>query len=181
MEQSSVWIIGIVALAIGALIGYLIGRANSDNGQQKELMEQLEETQQELNGYKAQVDNHFIRTAELVNNLTESYKEVHEHLANSAQTLCKDSVGAQRLEASSLQPRLTESASPAAEAVEVKPVKPAASNVEPPRDYAPKKADDEGTLSETFGLKEEAQPVPQGPADISEEHKAEKAKETTAA
>ena len=86
MEQSSVWIIGIVALAIGAVIGYLLGRSGGDNSQQEQLTKQLEETQQELNGYKEQVNTHFARTAELVNNLTESYKEVHQHLASSAQS-----------------------------------------------------------------------------------------------
>jgi len=168
VEQSSVWIIGIVALAIGAVIGYLLGRSGGDNSQQEQLTKQLEETQQELNGYKEQVNTHFARTAELVNNLTESYKEVHQHLASSAQSLCKDGAAAQSLEAS-LQPRLEEK-----ETVEVPTVTEAVPNAEtdnipePPRDYAPKKADEEGTLSETYGLQEKSEPVPQSPADLVE-------------
>ncbi len=168
MEQSSVWIIGIVALAIGAVIGYLMGRSSaSDTSQQDELTKQLEAAQLELNGYKEQVNGHFARTAELVNNLTESYKDVHQHLASSAQQLCKDGTAAQSLEAS-MQPRLSEAAE-----VEIPTVTDAVPNAEarsipePPRDYAPKKDDEEGTLSETYGLQEKAEPVPQGPADLT--------------
>ncbi len=169
MEQSSVWIIGIVALAIGAVIGYLMGRSSaSDTSQQDELKKQLEAAHLELNGYKEQVNGHFARTAELVNNLTESYKDVHQHLASSAQQLCKDGVAAQSLEAA-MQPRLAEEETEADIPTITDAVPNAqASNIpEPPRDYAPKKDDEEGTLSETYGLQEKAEPVPQSPADLT--------------
>ncbi len=78
MEENSIWIIGIVALAAGALIGYLMGRSGDNSGQQK-LVNQLNEAQQELSEYKEQVNSHFETTAALVNNLTESYREVHQH------------------------------------------------------------------------------------------------------
>jgi len=169
VEQSSVWVIGIVALAIGAVIGYLMGRSSTnDTSQQDELTRQLDAAHQELNNYKEQVNGHFARTAELVNNLTESYKDVHQHLASSAQQLCKDGTAAQSLEAS-MQPRLAEETE-----VEIPTVTDAVPNAEannipePPRDYAPKKADEEGTLSETYGLQEKAEPVPQSPADLTD-------------
>ncbi|MBY4678595.1 YhcB family protein [Marinobacterium arenosum] len=165
MEASSVWIIGIVALAIGAIIGYLLGRSGGGADQQMKLVEQLEETQQELNHYKEQVNSHFAQTAELVNNLTESYKDVHQHLARGAQSLCADDSAAQSLTAS-LQPRLT--GADAAEG-EIPTVTDAVAeqSPEPPRDYAPKAPDQEGTLSESFGLKEKQdneEPQP-GPVD----------------
>lgn len=178
MEQSSVWVIGIVALAIGAVIGYLMGRSGEeDTSAQDALKKQLDEAQQELNSYKDQVNSHFAQTAELVNNLTESYKEVHQHLASSAQELCKDGLAAQSLEAA-MQPKLEETAE-AEEVPTVTEAVAAPANAEPeqPRDYAPKKDDEEGTLSETYGLQEKAEPVPQSPADLVDAPKPDAAEE----
>lgn len=178
MEQSSVWVIGIVALAIGAVIGYLMGRSGGDTSQQEALTKQLDDAQKELDAYRDQVNSHFARTAELVNDMTESYKNVHQHLASSAQQLCKDGSAAQILEAS-LQPKLAEQ--PAEEIPTVtEEAEPVAKSdaVEPPRDYAPKKEDEEGTLSETYGLQEKAEPVPQSPADLVDAPAAEPAPES---
>lgn len=152
MDESNIWIIGVVALALGALIGYLLGRSGNDSGQQQA----LEDAQQELAEYKEKVAGHFEETADLVNKMTESYRDVYKHLASSAQTLC-DAETARSIE-SSMVPQLKAEPAPQAEK-EVKPCceskNPAADkSVEPPRDYAPKKPDEEGTLSETYGLKE---------------------------
>lgn len=153
MDESNIWIIGVVALALGALIGYLLGRSGNDSGQQQA----LEDAQQELAEYKEKVAGHFEETADLVNKMTESYRDVYKHLASSAQTLC-DAETARSIE-SSMVPQLKAEPAAKKEEKEVKPCceskKPAADkSVEPPRDYAPKKPDEEGTLSETYGLKE---------------------------
>ena len=37
MEESNIWMIGIVALLIGALIGYLLGRAGGNSGEKEQL------------------------------------------------------------------------------------------------------------------------------------------------
>jgi uncharacterized membrane-anchored protein YhcB (DUF1043 family) len=161
VEESNIWIIGIVALAIGALIGYLLGRAGGDTGQQ-----QLEDVQKELESYKSKVAGHFEETADLVNKMTESYRGVYQHLATGAQALCDEDT-ARSIE-SSMTPQLTkqkevivkEAESEAVEATDTittqastKATSEATTSVEPPRDYAPKSADEEGTLSESYGLK----------------------------
>ncbi|BBB27262.1 YhcB family protein [Amphritea japonica] len=159
MEENSVWIIGIVTLAAGTLIGYLMGRSGDNSGQQK-LVDQLNEAQQELNEYKGQVNGHFEKTAELVNNLTESYREVHQHLAQGSESLCKGEHSPAQLN-SDTQSKLTELTDneqdeqipTVTEEMAPEPEEPEA--VEPPRDYAPKSPDEEGTLSEKFGLKKE--------------------------
>lgn len=159
MEENSVWIIGIVTLAAGALIGYLMGRSGDNSGQQK-LVNQLNEAQQELSEYKEQVNGHFEKTAELVNNLTESYREVHQHLALGSESLCKGEHSPAQLDNDS-QPKIAEQAESGPEEqiptvtdeVAAKPEDPVI--IEPPRDYAPKSPDEEGTLSEKFGLKKE--------------------------
>lgn len=161
MEQNSIWIIGIVTLAVGALIGYLIGRTGNSAGKQQQLIDQLNESQRELGEYKEQVNGHFEKTAELVNNLTESYKAVHQHLAQGSESLCLGEHAPAQLE-NSEQPRIEEQQGTATEEEQIPTVTDQVADsteeavVEPPRDYAPKNPDEEGTLSESFGLKKEA-------------------------
>ena len=156
MEDNSVWIIGIITLAVGALIGYLLGRSGDSSNKQQQLIDQLNESQRELGEYKEQVNSHFEQTAALVNNLTESYKAVHQHLAQGSEALCLTEHTPVELDKAPMQsrisdqsevevPTVTETVTPEEEQV-----------VEPPRDYAPKQPDEEGTLSEGYGLKEAA-------------------------
>lgn len=173
MEDNSVWIIGIVTLAVGALIGYLLGRSGENSNKQQQLIDQLNESQRELTEYKDQVNNHFEQTADLVNNLTESYKAVHQHLAKGSEALCLTEHTPVELDKPPLQSRIQDNPETEAKAEiptvtdevsspESAPAEPDA--VEPPRDYAPKKADEEGTLSESYGLKkkpvEEEEDIP---------------------
>lgn len=155
--MENIWLLSIAALAIGAVIGFLMGRSTGSNNRQAELAEQLENTQKELESYKSEVTDHFEKTAALVNNLTSSYKEVHEHLATGAQGLCQPGTIDMALEPA-MTPKLESTESeldetPASEASDTNEDDSAVA--EPPRDYAPKDPKEEGTLSETFGLKEE--------------------------
>ncbi len=146
MEQNNIWILTLVALAVGVLIGYLLGRVK---GGSQSLVEERDQVRNELESYKEQVTSHFAATAELVNGLTEQYRRVHQHLAAGAQTLCNDPDTVESLQ-SSLQPRLSKE--------DIPTVTDAVDNTEaeelpqPPRDYAPKGAGEEGTLSERYGL-----------------------------
>ncbi|WP_293267049.1 DUF1043 family protein [Neptunomonas sp.] len=169
MEESNIWIIGVVALVIGALIGFLMGRAGDNSNEQ----EKLEDAKQELEDYKTKVAGHFEETADLVNKMTESYRGVYQHLATGAQALC-DADTARSIE-SSMTPQLTAQAE-----VEVESSEPSTdsdagndnetlSAVEPPRDYAPKQPDEEGTLSESYGLKDDTEDASQAEPDPSSE------------
>lgn len=73
-------IVGVAALLIGFFIGKNVSDPASDDSA-------LEKAQKELEDYKASVSEHFGKTADLVDNLTNSYKEVFDHLGNSARTL----------------------------------------------------------------------------------------------
>ncbi|GGB83482.1 hypothetical protein GCM10011352_06660 [Marinobacterium zhoushanense] len=167
MEASNAWTLSLVGVAIGLVIGYLLGRSNSSR--QQEMASELDAARAELNKYKDEVTEHFETTAELVNGLTEQYRRVHQHLATGAQTLCSNEQPGEALQAS-LQPRLHKQDIPtvtdAVDNAEVEELP------EPPRDYAPKHADQEGTLSDRYGLKaaqedgeEEQTPPPDVPAD----------------
>ncbi|WP_299180941.1 DUF1043 family protein [uncultured Neptuniibacter sp.] len=150
--MENIWLLSIAALIIGAVIGFLMGRSGGNNNRQTELTQQLEDTRQELESYKSEVAEHFEKTASLVNDLTNSYKDVHQHLAEGAQELCQPGTIDMALEPA-MTPKLesdetaSDTSSPTPSVEE--------ESVEPPRDYAPKTEEDEGTLSETFGLKEE--------------------------
>lgn len=159
-----IWLIGAVALIIGGLIGFMVG--SSGCSKSSKLSSQLEEAQKNLDNYKAEVNAHFEKTAELVNNLTNSYKDVHQHLASGAQGLCQsDSIDLaleaaipNRLESASGVDNLASSESTpvpednSEESLTDEQLEP---SIDSPKDYAPKDPEEEGTLSETFGLKKE--------------------------
>ncbi|MGH1461043.1 MAG: YhcB family protein [Neptuniibacter sp.] len=152
--MENLWLISVAALFVGAVIGYLMGRSGGSNNQ-AEIAAQLEDTKKELEEYKEEVTAHFEKTSELVNDLTNSYKDVHEHLATGAQGLCQPGAIDIALEPV-MQPKLTE-----APAEESEPSDASEETPEPPRDYAPKSPDEEGMLSETFGLKDKDEPEEQ--------------------
>lgn len=89
----------IAGVILGALIGYFIRQPTKEAKQREDqLNEQIKHKEDELAQYKQQVADHFLHTANLVNSMTESYRAVHEHLADGARTLCSDLVGVQQLE-----------------------------------------------------------------------------------
>lgn len=84
----SVWQIGIIALVAGALIGALAYRMLAPSLKEAgKIKTELDDAKEELNGYRASVNQHFGKTAELVNELTQNYVRVYQHLAEGAQTL----------------------------------------------------------------------------------------------
>ncbi len=177
MEASNAWTLALVGAAIGLVIGYLLGRIGG--GQQDALRQELNDANADLARYKDQVNEHFETTAELVNGLTEQYRQVHQHLAAGAQTLCNDQRPGESLQAS-LQPRISTQEIPTVtDALENED---AEDLPQPPRDYAPKAGDEEGTLSDTYGLKSKPEEEPAAPADpsagaISEEDETKASKE----
>ncbi|MEC9341617.1 MAG: DUF1043 family protein [Pseudomonadota bacterium] len=107
-------ILGAVAAVFGLLVGMvltgLVGRLYGGSAQSERHAKKAE---QALESYKAEVTAHFEKTAELFGDLTESYRAVYEHMAQSAQGLCDAEEVQQRLAANSPQalPRSTENKS----------------------------------------------------------------------
>jgi len=84
----SVWQISIIALVAGAMIGALAYRLLAPSVKQAgKIKTELDVAREELNSYKASVNQHFNTTSELVNDLTQNYVKVYQHLAEGAQTL----------------------------------------------------------------------------------------------
>lgn len=179
MEDNMVWVIGLVALAVGALFGYLLGRTSDNAGKQQKLMDQLHEAQRELNEYKDQVNGHFEKTAQLVNTLTESYKAVHTHLAQGSEALCMGEHAPVKLEASETTARLNDESQPAEAEDETSAQTTEEPVVAPPLDYAPKNPDEEGTLSESYGLRkdQDEEEIPVLKDHVPSDEQSEKAKQ----
>ena len=130
----------VATLVVGLGVGLILGRRSSPAGQKhREVERKLDQVLQDKKAYEDDVVEHFSDTARLLNNLTESYREVHNHLATGAATLCQGQgpVDLGRLEAER---------DPAE-------IPPHLADIQPPLDYAPKSSPDEkGMLNEEFGL-----------------------------
>jgi len=84
----SVWQVGTIALVAGAMIGALAYRLFAPSVKQAgKIKTELDVAREELNSYKTSVNQHFDKTSELVNDLTQNYVKVYQHLAEGAQTL----------------------------------------------------------------------------------------------
>jgi len=89
----SIWAVGILSFALGLVLGcigaYLFLGRYSHTAQ---LREELSELRERFSDYRDQVTLHFMRTSELVQEMTQSYRAVYEHLATGAQELCEGEV-----------------------------------------------------------------------------------------
>ncbi len=155
--------IAIIAFLSGAVIGALIYRLlQKDTSKSRRVEQQMDDLQQKHTHYQAQVSDHFLQTAHLINRLNKDYQEIHSHLAQGASELCSEE-GANDLLSLSAEPLLSENKEERViqAGEEIEPEAKLDDNFEPPRDYAPKVEKSKGTLSEDFGLqdkKEETAP-----------------------
>lgn len=146
MTVQMIAVAGIALAVLGFMLGHLVGRRTSTAGRKyRDVERQLDQVLKEKKLYEDEVMEHFGETARLFNTLTESYRDVHKHLAEGAGELCRGEgpVGLEHLgnerDPAEIPPQLAE--------------------VRPPLDYAPKSSPDEkGMLNEEFGL--ERKPAP---------------------
>lgn len=101
--QSSLWVIGVLGFLIGTVLGCMITYTiMARNGRTHQLRTELNQLKESFRDYRDQVTNHFMRTSDLVQEMTQSYRSVYEHLASGAQQLCGE------LEQPALDDRKTE-------------------------------------------------------------------------
>jgi len=150
-------IVGFLAGCVaGALVCYafLAGRRRETT-----IERQMRELQEEFTAYRENVNQHFNKTAQLVNSLTENYISVQKHLEDAADSFAQppksfelqqnEALPAAKTEFVPLEDRQKQELRKGEKDAGFG----ANSNVEPPKDYAPKsKPGDKGTLSEDFGL-----------------------------
>jgi uncharacterized membrane-anchored protein YhcB (DUF1043 family) len=83
---------GLLLIISVCVIAFFIGRLTSKEREDKKRLEiELKESREELKNYRSEVTSHFQETAHKVNALTENYRNVYEHLARGAQSLCNKS------------------------------------------------------------------------------------------
>lgn len=135
---STLIITGLLCLLGGAALAAFFLRLWGPPNRTREMEERLYRAEDELKKYQQDVTEHFAHTSELVNNLTQSYREVYEHLANSALKLTTPALSRQILESANTQLLGAEKTYVSEE------------HFQAPRDWAPKQG--LGTLSEGYGL-----------------------------
>jgi uncharacterized membrane-anchored protein YhcB (DUF1043 family) len=99
---------GAVALAVGILIGRLTGNDRQAIRELKSKLEsaskerelaqasvdaakdEIKRTREQLDGYRGEVVEHFTGTSQLLRDLTHQYREVYDHLATGASSLCPE-------------------------------------------------------------------------------------------
>lgn len=143
LSLAMLFLIAAGLLVAGIVIGLLVGRRQSPASQKyREVERKLDQVLQDKKAYEDEVVEHFGQTARLLNSLTESYREVHNHLAQGAAALCQ---GQGPVSLERLQGKRDAAEIPAQLA-----------DIQPPLDYAPKTSPDEkGMLNEAFGLERE--------------------------
>ena len=78
-----VMIAGVIGFALGALVMWAMDRKQSGGTSVASLKKEHEE-------FREQVTDHFVETAERINRLTDSYKDLFDHLSHGAETLVDD-------------------------------------------------------------------------------------------
>lgn len=135
-------LIAIAALVIGLVAGLLIGRSNTGSRLERRRVEQkIDELKSEYTRYQAQVNEHFAETADLMHRFNDAYHDMNRHMSQGANRLSNDDEVLEEFEKTNNSARLEGKKTGSG------------SDVEMPRDYAPKtKPEDKGTLAEDFGL-----------------------------
>ena len=133
---------GVLALVAGFSLGLLTSYLRSSRRlENRDLERQLADASATLRQYRQEVSDHYVKTAGLVDALTDSYRELHNHLAEGAASL---------LDTRGVQPLMHNI--PSRDKIEAL-ADPGSYRIQPPLDYAPKASpSDKGVLDERFGL-----------------------------
>jgi uncharacterized membrane-anchored protein YhcB (DUF1043 family) len=129
----------IVGMIVGAMSNHFLRSETSKN---RRLEHQLDDLQLKKTQYEAEVSDHFVQTAAILNRLNEDFQEAQTQLSKAASKLCSGTEAEQfqQLPATAKHVKIIQ------DKIE--------STEQPPLDYAPKSTDkDVGTLQEGYGLK----------------------------
>ena len=99
MYIENFWLFVVVVFVVGSILGFAFFTLRYRNSKRlKDLQSKLDEKTEELEVYREDVSDHFLKTAELVDNLTQSYKAVYDHLEGGAYQLIGDEKFRKQLE-----------------------------------------------------------------------------------
>jgi uncharacterized membrane-anchored protein YhcB (DUF1043 family) len=144
---------GMAALATGILIGVLVSKyIVFQKGRAATLAKKLDEVHAEYAAYQEQVDQHFRKTADLLNALSSNYGAMHQHLALGVQTLSQRNLQHVK-EREHVEPTPQEILHNSADLHPKTDISEHGTPPEaliPPKDYAPKADNDPGLLSHNY-------------------------------
>lgn len=141
----------LLVFALGAAAGWFYARFRGGDERAQELEAHLRALQAKYDHYQESVTQHFTDTARLSNQLTQSWRELHEQLHRGADALCADN---KRHSAQSpAHAFLPVGADVSRQQAHLLDDDTLLAQIHPPRDYATKQPDEQGTLSEHYGLK----------------------------
>jgi len=143
MATVEVVIIALTCAAAGFAIGFLFARNGTEQAKQNaNLQADLAASQEALKDYQQKVTSHFQESATLINELTQTYRDVHNHLAK----------GASDLTPATLENPILKTL-PEQEEIDAISSAPISADIAAPLDYAPKSAaGGPGMLDEAYGL-----------------------------
>lgn len=86
------WSYVIIALAVGAVVGVIVGALAMRFGSralrdQQALRYELEKNRAELEEYRKELTGHFAHSAELLDNMARDYRALYRHMAKSSSSL----------------------------------------------------------------------------------------------
>lgn len=84
----------LLGTGVGFLVAYLVVFRDEQAGR---LREELARLKAQFEAYQGKVDDHFVKSSELFQQMTERYRDIYQHLASGAQSLCSDGLVTQRL------------------------------------------------------------------------------------
>lgn len=91
MDLMNEFVMAAIGFLAGACAGaFVVWVLMKDRGSRFRIAQENSTLKKEMSDYREQVDQHFVRTAELVNTMTQAYRAVHQELASSAQALCSE-------------------------------------------------------------------------------------------
>lgn len=88
------WEYALIGLIAGIIIGAVAMRfGNRKMRQQQALQHELEKNKAELEEYRQELVGHFARSAELLDNMADDYRQLYQHMAKSSNNLLPDVPG----------------------------------------------------------------------------------------
>ena len=135
----------IVGLTIGGIVGRWRGQHDNKS---KQLEEEVDKLRTDMNNYRDEVGEHFHKTGELFNAMTQNYREIYEHLATGAQKLSNDEANVFQLNSFNGAAKLSDSSADTTVPSGVSDTPPQA-----PSDYPKPDADTGASAEESAELK----------------------------
>lgn len=98
------WEYALIGLVVGIVIGAISMRFSKSKLQQESLQYELKQSKAELDEQRKKLSNHFARSAELLDNMADDYRQLYQHMLKSSNNLLPN----QRVKENPFRYRLSE-------------------------------------------------------------------------